>query len=424
MRIVFFTHTFTPEYTGGAEVSLYHTCRGLLDRGVDAMILYVTARGGKPTDTWYEIDGIPIHRIQLARKLKSATAELFSPRVFWQVQQELRRLKPDIFHTHNVAHATLAPFVAAWATRTPTVATLHDQWLLCPNNMLYRADGTVCDPAAHPNGCGNCFRRYEHWGDRADRRQWTKRLTRPVAHFISPSQALIDLHVAGGFDRSRFRLVPYALTRPTWGDPTHPGVLEVLAEAESRPTIAFAGGGVVIKGAEVMRQAIPKLLEAIPNVQIAIAGTGDAYYFQEYARYAPDVKVLGMVPFVDMRALFAAADISLVPSVWPENSPVVIYENFQMGTPVVGSAIGGIPELIDEQTGYLFAPNDVDGMVARVVEHMQRPPVERRRMRQACAAAGRTRWTLDRHLDLLEAVYADVLGTQPAQVPAQVRSAA
>ena len=303
MRIVFFTHTFTPEYTGGAEVSLYHTCRGLLARGVDAMILYVTTHGRRPTDDWYDSDGVPVHRIQLARKPTSPTGELFSPQVFGHVRRELQRLKPDIFHLHNVAHATLAPFVASWAARTPTVSTLHDQWLLCPNNMLYRTDGTVCDPAAHPDGCDHCFRRYEYWGSRRDRRRWTARLTRHVRAFISPSQALIDLHVAGGFDRRRFRLVPYALTRPTWGDPTHPGVLEVLAEAESRPTIVFAGGGVVIKGAEVMIQAIPQLLAAIPNVQIAIAGTGDAEYFQEYARYAPDVKVLGMVPFLDMRAL-------------------------------------------------------------------------------------------------------------------------
>jgi glycosyltransferase involved in cell wall biosynthesis len=411
MRILFFTHTFTPDYTGGAEVSLYHTCRGLLARGVDAMILAVTTHGAKPTDEWYEVDGIPVHRIQLAQKLRSPSAELFSPQAFWAVRRALQQLQPDIFHTHNVAHATLAPLVASWATRTPTVATLHDQWLLCPNNMLYQADGTVCDPAAHPNGCGNCFRRYEYWGSRADRRRWTLRATRHVAHFISPSQALIDLHVAGGFDRSRFRLVPYALTQPTWGDPTHPGVLEVLAQADARPTLAFAGGGVVIKGAEVMLRAIPTLLEAIPDVQLAIAGTGDAQYFQEYARYAPDVKVLGMVPFLDMRALFAGADLSLVPSVWPENSPVVIYENFQVGTPVVGSAIGGIPELIEpNKTGYLFAPNHAEEMVARVVEHMQRPAHERRRMRQACVAAARARWTLTRHLDLLEAVYADLLG--------------
>ena len=110
-----------------------------------------------------------------------------------------------------------------------------------------------------------------------------------------------------------------------------------------------------------------------------------------------------------------------MPSVWPENSPVVIYENFQVGTPVVGSAIGGIPELIEpNKTGYLFPPNDAAGMVARVVEHMQRPPVERRRMRQACAAVGRTRWTLDKHLDQIEGVYAEVLGVpQGSPAPAQ-----
>lgn len=410
MRVVFLTHTFVPDYIGGAEVSLYHTCRGLQARGFDCVVLTVNSRGRSRADQWYEVDGIPVHRLTWITKKRRPLTDLFDARIFAPVQRDLRRLRPDIFHLHNVAQATLAPFVAAKSTGTPTVCTLHDHWLLCPGNMLYRADGTLCDPAQNPEGrCGHCWRRYEFWADMPHRRQWMERLTSNVLRFISPSQALIDLHVAGGFERARFRHVPNALPAPDWVEPKHEMVLEACRVAQSQPTLVFAGGGVHNKGADVILRAIPGLLEAIPDLQFVIAGPGEPEYFQEYARYAPAVRVLGKVPFHEMRTLFAAADLSLIASVWPENSPMTIYENFQVGTPMLASAIGGIPELIDDgKTGYLYVPNDHQELVARVTHHFQRPAHERRQMRQACVVAARTHWTLEQHLDLTQAVYAEI----------------
>lgn len=410
MRVVFFTHTFFPDYIAGAELSLYHTCRGLQARGYDCAVLTVNSRGKGRADQWFEVDGIPIHRLTLTTKKRRPLTDLFDARVFPLVRRDLRHLRPDIFHLHNVAQATLAPFVAARSTGTPTVCTLHDHWLLCPNNMLYRDDGTVCDPAQRPNGCGNCWRRYEYWAAIGKRRQWMAELTSNVARFVSPSQALIDLHVSGGFDAKRFSHIPNALAAPDWVEPRNEQIIEACLAAKTRPTLVFAGGGVRNKGAEVILRALPGLLQAIPNLQFIIAGPGEAEYFREYARYAPTVRVLGKVPFNEMRALFAAADLTLSASVWPENSPMIIYENYQVGTPMLGSAIGGIPEMIDEgKTGYLFAPDDHEQMIAKVVYHFQRPPHERRQMRQACVVAAHTRWTLERHLDLTQALYAEIL---------------
>jgi glycosyltransferase involved in cell wall biosynthesis len=411
VRIVFLTHTFAPDYTGGAEVSLYHTCRGLQARGVDCVVLNVSGRHREAGECWVEMDGIPIRRITLQTRRRRNHLDLFDPRIFAVVRRELLRLRPDLLHVHNVAHATLAPFAAAHATHTPTVLTLHDLWLLCPNNMRYQADGTVCDTRRYPDGCGRCFRRYEYWADVPYRRRWMMALTRPVARFISPSQALIDRHIDVGYDPARFRLAPYALAEPALSAPASPGVQQVCTAAMERPTLVFAGGGVEIKGARVVLAALPVLLTATPALQLAVAGGGERAILRDFRRYTPAVQLLGNVPFVDMRALFSAADLTLAPSVWPENSPVVIYENFQMGTPVVGSAIGGIPELIDEgRTGYLFAPGSAGELAAKVAHHFSRPAWERRWMRQACVQKARCDLSLTHHLDRTQAIYAEVLG--------------
>jgi glycosyltransferase involved in cell wall biosynthesis len=417
VRVVFLSHTFVPDYIGGAEVSLYHTCRGLQARGYDCVVLTVNSRGRERADQWYEVDGIPVHRLTWITKKRRTLTDLFDARLFPPLYNDLRRLQPDIFHLHNVAQSTMAPFVAASATNTPTVCTLHDHWLLCPAGMLYHADGTLCDPAQHPEGrCGHCYRRYEYWADLPHRHQWMQLLTRDVRRFISPSQALIDLHVAGGFERKRFCHLPNALAAPDWTEPRHEQVQEAMRAAQSHPTLVFGGGGVHTKGADVLSRAIPGLLAAIPNLQLVIAGPGEPEYFQEWARYAPAVRVVGKIPFGEMRSLFAAADLSLMASVWPENSPMTIYENFQVGTPVLASAVGGISELIDEgKTGYLFPRNDHEALITQVVRHFQRSPHERRLMRQACIVAARTRWTLEQHLDRIESVYAKVQAENTGQ---------
>ena len=57
--------------------------------------------------------------------------------------------------------------------------------------------------------------------------------------------------------------------------------------------------------------------------------------------------------------IFSEIDVLVVPSVWYENSPLVIQEAFLAGTPVIASDIGGIPELVkDKENGLLFKAND------------------------------------------------------------------
>ncbi len=410
MRVLFITNTFPPAYTGGAEVANYHTCRGLIRRGVDCSILVLNNRVSDWPDTWYEVDGIPVHRIghMLPR---SAVADVFDPWVYRLTRTELRRLKPDLVHIHNVSGATLAPYLACRGLGIPVVNTLHDLWMLCPNNMLYRRDGTFCDPGANSRHCGTCFRRYDFWGNVPRRRQVFAWFTSAVAAFVCPSQALIERHVEAGFARDRFRLVRLGFEESAAEDPR-----DSRAESSGtgfrvgRPTLFFAGGGVEVKGANVLLEALPLLLQRVPGLRVLVAGGGEEGLLAQFRSYAPAVQVLGSVPFRKMNAYYAAADLTLVASVWHENSPVVIYESYQVGTPVLGSRFGGIPELIQEgQTGDLFAVGDATALTAAVCSHFARPAHERRMMRQRCVREVRTQLTLDRHLDGLQQVYAEVL---------------
>ncbi|MCB9139759.1 MAG: glycosyltransferase [Caldilineaceae bacterium] len=405
MRVLFVTPFFPPDYTGGAEVSLYHSARGLMQRGVQVSILTINMRMPETADHWYDLDGLHVHRVRFGSSLPGG--EIFDPRIYRSVRREIAALAPDIVHVHNASGASLAPHAAARHAGAPLVNTLHDHWLLCPNNMLLREDYTICDPAVHPQGCADCLRGYDYWADVPHRRRLFQRLTRG-ALFLSPSQALIDYHVAAGYDPDRFRLVRLGFAETSVQASRHPAVARMRDAARTRPLVAYTGGGVGIKGSQVMLEMLPLLYQRLPEVRVALAGSMD---FSTTAAFQqqPNAYVLGRLPFVAMRSLFALADLSLLPSIWPENSPVTIFENYQAGTPVAGSRIGGIPELIDHgRTGYLTPYGDPAALADAVVEHFTRPAVVRRRMRRACLETVRTEFSLDQHLDALQAVYAEV----------------
>lgn len=411
-RILLITNYFPPHYTGGAEVVVYNSCLGLRQRGVDASVLMINARMTQGQDVWRDMEGVPVHEMTFRpHVLHSRFLQAFDPRVYNAVLKELRRCRPALVHIHNVSGTSLAVFAACAHLDIPVVSTLHDQWLLCPNNMLYRADGSLCPAATPPQSCRHCFSRYDFWADIPYRRAVFARLVRSVRLFISPSQHLIDLHAAAGYDRGRFRLVRNGLRPGAPTESTDPRVQACARHGGGDHKLLFAGAVAEVKGIEVLVQALHILSRYLDRLWVIVAGDGDERLMALLRRQDSAVlTTLGRVHFQEMRTLYAIADLTVVPSLWYENSPMTIAESMLAGTPAVASAIGGIPELIREgQTGYLFERGDAAGLAAQVLAHLALPAVERRAMRRQCVEYARTHLTLDLHLDALQAVYEEVL---------------
>ena len=412
MRILVVTNYFPPQYLGGAELSALNSCRGLLQRGHEVSVLVVNNRTAEPVDVQYSVQNIPVHKVSYRSFLANhSLVQTFGSRVYRTVVAEIRRMRPDLVHVHNVSGATLAPFVACRRLGVPVVLTLHDHWLLCPNNMLYRGDGSLCDPVQGSGYCKQCYRRYDYWARVPRRRQVLARLVRNVRIFISPSRKLVDLHVAAGYDRQRFRVVPYGVD-PALSRSLSSAVLQEYMSQRGRfRTLLFAGAIVETKGVRTLVEALPRLIKYVDRLRLLVAGWGNPRLLGDLERFNPTVvSLLGRVPFEEMRALYAAADLTVVPSVWYDNSPMVIYESLLAGTPVVGSEIGGIPELIQPgRTGYLFPAGDARALTERVIQHFGLSAPERRAMRRQCARWARSDLSMDLHLDRLQAVYDEVL---------------
>ena len=135
----------------------------------------------------------------------------------------------------------------------------------------------------------------------------------------------------------------------------------------------------VSKGPDVLLEAFGRLAPGRATLELFGAPAdyhGDTAYRArlEPLLALPGVTVSGPRPHAQIPDALASMDVLVAPSIWPENSPFVIQEALLSGIPVIGSRIGGIPELVDEgRNGLLFEPRDVDGLHRALTRLLDEP---------------------------------------------------
>jgi glycosyltransferase involved in cell wall biosynthesis len=268
-----------------------------------------------------------------------------------------------------------------------------------------------------PEWCRKCYDRYDFWGSVPYRRRIIKGLVDHVARFTSPSQRLIDIHAEAGYDPSRFRVLRTGIDLSLFQAPVSAGTRRIVQEFAPYNTVLFAGHIVRIKGLDVLAQALPIMQRYIPSFRVLVAGAGEPQLIEQLIQAAPGaVRHVGKLAFYELRPVYASATLTIVPSIWFDNSPTVIYESLLMGTPALGSRIGGIPELIEEGvTGYLFRAGDPAELAEKAIAHFARPAKERREMRRRCAEYAAKNLTLDVHIDRLIGIYGEAMETTAAR---------
>ena len=100
------------------------------------------------------------------------------------------------------------------------------------------------------------------------------------------------------------------------------------------------------------------------DIDFKVAGSGP---LEEEMRNADNIELLGFKTGDELKELISKARLTVCPSILYENCPFSVIESIVYGTPVVGSRIGGIPELIDEgKTGLLFEPENTDDFKEKI----------------------------------------------------------
>ncbi|MGB0100787.1 MAG: glycosyltransferase [Nocardioides sp.] len=322
------------------------------------------------------------------------------------MEEALDAFRPDVVHAHNIYHQ-LSPSVLHAAARRdiPVVLTMHDYKLACPTYQLLDG-GTPCT-ACVTGGPWQAARRACRDGSRAASTVAAVEVSihrrlgayDGVRRLIAPSRFLADTMAAAGVYPDRLRVLP------NFTDLDVP-----LRHGPATGAVVFAGRLSAEKGVDTLVRAVGlagRELSDRPGVLLDVAGDGPDRAALEAlaAEVAPGrVRFHGRLARPDLVALVGAAGLSAVPSRWHENQPLAVLESFALGVPVLTTDLGGLPELVDDTTGWVRPADDVAGMAEAIIGALRDPnECELRGKRARRVAEERHHPT--RHLAGVRAIY-------------------
>ena len=270
---------------------------------------------------------------------------IFNPVNYFQLKKILTEFSPDVVHFHNVFYA-LSPSVIYAANSYKTFLTLHDYNVICFGDK--RLDnGSICDrplatcdcPASKVGALGQVK---HHAAFHA---------LKQVHKLIAPCRYMEEQFAVNGFTNVVHLSHPM-VARETFD--------EVGASMPEKKHFLYLGRLAEQKGVALLLKAIARFKI---NATLHIAGVGpEETYLKnlvEELGIGDRVAFNGWVDSVQRSALLAEAIAVVMPSIWPENSPMVIGEAALQKVPVIASAVGGLGEMIiHQETGLLFGHND------------------------------------------------------------------
>lgn len=319
----------------------------------------------------------------------------------------LNDFKPEIVHLHNI-HSYLSPQLAVMAHKAGcrVLWTLHDYKLVCPSYSCL-SSGKVCEACVMDKNPRHVVQKRCMKGSRAasllayiEAKKWSaKRLQRYVDAFICPSEFMRQMMIKGGYDANLLHVNCNYLEEDRFmlNDTKEELTSGVKSRMSQEPYYCYVGRLSPEKGVDVLLEAATRL-----PYRLKIAGGGpsaDALR-NKYQGHAL-IEFLGHLGGPAVGEMISGARVSVIPSVCYENNPLSVIESLSVGTPVVGSDIGGIPELIEPgHTGLLARPGDRDSLCNAI-----REAFAHEWDRDAIATKASQRFSSKAYLSRLERIY-------------------
>lgn len=198
---------------------------------------------------------------------------------------------------------------------------------------------------------------------------------------LGPSRYLMEVLAAMGFDRSKTRFVPYgqphfdAINRATRRSEFYAARPWSAATACRPLRLGFLGTTFPNKGLEVLVRAIELLDEASRRrCHFLIWAYGDDSPFRARLATYPEVSFRGAYQTADLPGLLREFDVGILPHIWLENAPLVMFEMLNAGKMIIASRLGGVVDFLHEGRGgkpgnaAFFAGGSAEGLAARIEE--------------------------------------------------------
>jgi glycosyltransferase involved in cell wall biosynthesis len=342
------------------------------------------------------------------RTLKSAFEIIYSHEVKKSLRKLLSIVKPDIAHCHNIyAQLTSSVIDELHSKNIPIVMSLHDYKIICPNykllngsrvcedcknNRYYKAIQFKCVQDSVPNSCIYALENYLNF--------ITSKFHKKVSKFIAVSRFIKDKFVQHGFSPNQIEFIP-----------------NFVDTQQFKPSYKY-DKYFLYMGRLSQEKGIDTLLGAFhmlnrKDYKLMVVGEGPLRSQLEKEAHDKGYRNVIFTGFLSGTALMDAignCSCVVVPSRWYEVFGLAVVEGFATGKPVIGSRIGGIPELIDNQIdGMVFEPGNEEDLADKM-EYIARLNMgELEQMGRAGRRKVEEQYNAEQHYESLISLYKEAL---------------
>lgn len=339
---------------GGAEVFYFEVARVLKEHGHSVAFFSTDSPdNARSEDPFFGVAGPSYLEAGFLRRIAGSRDMFFSARNKDSMLRAIDAFEPDLLHAFAI-HVHLSPSIleAAKERGVPVVMSCNDYKHICPNYKLY--DGRdVCEACK-----GHKF--YNAVLKRCCKGSLVFSTASAIEAYVHEHLKIYDRLVDRYLFASTFMLEK---TREFWPrKKVNYGVLKNPFDV-SQYSPNFGGDYGLYFGRIIQEKGVDRIVSASEggSVPLKIVGDGpdlEGLKLAARSRNASNIEFLGPVWGEPLKQILYRSRFVVVPSVWHENFPYVILQAFAAGKPVIGSVRGGIPELVSQERGLLFDPDD------------------------------------------------------------------
>lgn len=417
MKILLAVHQFLPRYMSGTEMLTYYVAKELQRRGHEVSVITAVPNSDHYGFEITEYDGLEVigyhyHAQRVAQKSGNIMQAEYSNLEFAELLEKfLKGNKFDAIHCFHLGRLTSSLIDIANFAGIPIYFTATDFWMICPTNQLRYSDNTFC--LGPIDGGANCIKHLatisqpkiiskainfipnvmiKRMGKVIQRKWWPEKkfssfvnsLTKrkdvvfsemnKVEKIFVPTRFMHDRLVTNGIPSNKLIYQPFGL-------PFQQHIRQRKTNLDGI-RIAYIGTISEHKGLHILLAA----METLPEHEYQLRVYGNSkdfpnYYNELYNKYSSkhNIEFCGTFPNSEIIKILSEVDVLIVPSLWYENTPLVIFSAYAANVPIIASNVPGISEVVkDGYNGLLFDVGDSRTLANKLKQFLDNADLRKR----------------------------------------------
>lgn len=384
--------------TGGAERYFFNLGELLERQG--HQVVYFSMKSEQNISSVYDkyfIDNIDFQNLKKGL-LKKIRHIFFSIQSYKNLEKLIKDEKPDIAHLQNF-YFNLSPSILSVLKKNkiPIVQTLHDYKLICPNSRIFN-NGKICEKC----------KRYKYYNCAINRCVNNKQ-TASIGAMIEQAWYRFYLKFV---NKPNLYIAPSKFLQTKlkeWGIKDEVEFLPNFVQSEDfHPSFEFKDY-ILFVGRLEEYKGLRNLIKAVEGTDIKLKIAGQGPLFNEIKnKNLKNIELLGHISKEKVKQLLAGCQFLVLPTLMYENNPIAVIEAMACAKPIIGSNIGGIPELVkDNYNGFIFESENSDELKEKILKLYNNNDLNKQ-FSKASFDMAKTKFTPEYHYEKLISIYKNI----------------